>query len=122
MLLHEDCNIYVYIQYSCVLMCTFMYTHTYTCLPMYLMFIATLLIITSHYSITVGLSNCMDFNITIIFIKTSQFFIVADFKHICIILFLLLVPFNIILLFTRTLSRFQFINKFKPLLDAYQGP
>ena len=31
-------------------------------------------------------------------------------------------PFNAILLFTRTLSRFKFINKFKPLLDAYQGP
>ena len=27
-----------------------------------------------------------------------------------------------ILLFTRTLSRFHFINKFRPLLDAYQGP
>ena len=27
-----------------------------------------------------------------------------------------------VLLFTRTLSRFQFVNKFKPLLDAYQGP
>jgi len=25
-------------------------------------------------------------------------------------------------LFTRTLSRFNVINKFKPLLDAYQGP
>ena len=41
---------------------------------------------------------------------------------VCLILFLILVPFNIILLFTRTLSRFRFINKFKPLLDAYQGP
>ena len=29
---------------------------------------------------------------------------------------------NTILLFTRTLSRFRLINKFKPLLDAYQGP
>ena len=40
----------------------------------------------------------------------------------CLILFLILVPFNVILLFTRTLSRFRFINRFKPLLDAYQGP
>ena len=40
----------------------------------------------------------------------------------CLILFLILVPFNIILLFTRTLSRFRLINKFKPLLDADQGP
>ena len=41
---------------------------------------------------------------------------------VCLILFLILVPFNIILLFTRTLSRFNFISKFKPLLDAFQGP
>ena len=40
----------------------------------------------------------------------------------CLILFLILVPFNVILLFTGTLSRFNVINKFKPLLDAYQGP
>ena len=44
------------------------------------------------------------------------------FTIIFIILFIVLIPFNMILLFTRTLSRFQFINKFKPLLDAYQGP
>ena len=41
---------------------------------------------------------------------------------VCLILFLILVPFNVILLFTRILSRFRFINKFKPILDAYQGP
>ena len=40
----------------------------------------------------------------------------------CLILFLMLVSFNVILLFTRTLSRFRLINRFKPLLDAYQGP
>ncbi|XP_065915322.1 uncharacterized protein [Dysidea avara] len=40
----------------------------------------------------------------------------------CFIIFLILVPFNIILLFTRWLSRFTLINKFKPLIDAYQGP
>ena len=39
----------------------------------------------------------------------------------CLVLFLLLIPFNIILLFARYLSRFRIINKFKPLLDAYQG-
>jgi len=39
----------------------------------------------------------------------------------CLALFLLLIPFNIILLFARYLSRFRIINKFKPLLDAYQG-
>ena len=40
----------------------------------------------------------------------------------CLIIFLILIPFNIVLLFTRRLSRFRFINKFKPLLDTYQGP
>ena len=39
-----------------------------------------------------------------------------------VIIFLILIMFNAILLFTRTLSRFRFINRFKPLLDAYQGP
>ena len=41
---------------------------------------------------------------------------------VCLILFLLLMMFNVVLLFTRYLSRFKFINHFKPLLDAYQGP
>ena len=39
----------------------------------------------------------------------------------CLVLFLLLIPFNIILLFTRSLSQFRIINHFKPLLDAFQG-
>ena len=39
----------------------------------------------------------------------------------CLVLFLLLIPFNITLLFTRYLSRFRIINQFKPLLDAFQG-
>ena len=39
----------------------------------------------------------------------------------CLVLFLLLIPFNIILLFTRCLSQFKMINYFKPLLDAFQG-
>ena len=41
---------------------------------------------------------------------------------ICLLLFLLLIPFNVILLFSRYLSRFRIINQFKPLLDAFQGP
>ena len=40
---------------------------------------------------------------------------------ICLVLFLLLIPFNIILLFTRYLSQFRIVNQFKPLLDAFQG-
>ena len=39
----------------------------------------------------------------------------------CLVLFLLLIPFSIILLLTRYLSWFRFINLFKPLLDAFQG-
>ena len=39
----------------------------------------------------------------------------------CLVLFLILLFFNIILLFTRCLSRFKSINYFKPILDAFQG-
>ena len=49
------------------------------------------------------------------------------FKHatlfvICLLLLLSLIPFNMILLLTRTLLRFRMVSYFKPLLDAYQGP
>ena len=40
----------------------------------------------------------------------------------CLVLFLILIPFNALLLFTRSLMRFNFISTFKPLLDAYFGP
>ena len=39
----------------------------------------------------------------------------------CLVLFLILIPFNVILLFTRYLSKFRMINRFKPLLDVFQG-
>ena len=39
----------------------------------------------------------------------------------CLVLFLILLFFNIILLFTRCLSQFKVINYFKPILDAHQG-
>ena len=58
----------------------------------------------------------VDANVPLFGVRFTILFIV------CVILFLILVPLNVILLFTRTLSRFRFINKFKPLLDAYQGP
>ena len=41
---------------------------------------------------------------------------------VCVILFLILLYFNVILLFTRKLYRFNFITSFKPLLDAYFTP
>ena len=58
----------------------------------------------------------IDANVPLLGVKFAILFIV------CCIIFSILLPFNIILLFTRTLSRFKFITKFKPLLDAYQGP
>ena len=41
---------------------------------------------------------------------------------VCIILFLILLVFNVILLFPRTLSHIKFINTYKPLFDAYFAP
>ena len=40
----------------------------------------------------------------------------------CIVIFLMLVPFNATLLITKTMSRFNIVTKFRPLIDAYQGP
>ena len=129
--------------------------------PFYLIFIATIIIITSRYSTTIQrltarralpvLATLFLLSYTkILLIVSSVLFFYSTITHlpskhttlvwsvdanvplfgirftilfiVCLILFLILVPFNIILLFTRTLSRFRFINKFKPLLDAYQGP
>ena len=39
----------------------------------------------------------------------------------CLVLFLVLLFFNTILLFTRCLAQFKLINYFKPILDAFQG-
>ena len=41
---------------------------------------------------------------------------------VCLILFISLLLFNAVLLFPGTLSRWRFINYFKPLLDACFGP
>ena len=40
----------------------------------------------------------------------------------CLILFLIFIPFNVVLIFTKKLSYFKVVTYFKPLLDAYQGP
>ena len=129
--------------------------------PFYLIFIATLIIITSRYSTTIQrltarralpvLATLFLLSYTkILRIVSSVLFFYSTITHlpskhttlvwsvdanvplfgvrftilfiVCLILFLILVPFNVILLFTRTLSRFGFINRFKPLLDAYQAP
>ena len=39
----------------------------------------------------------------------------------CLVLFLLLIPFNIILLFTKCTLQYRIVNRFKPLLDASLG-
>ena len=129
--------------------------------PFYLIFIATLIIITSRHSTTIQrltarralpvLATLFLLSYTkILRIVSSVLFSYSTITHlpskhttlvwsvdanvsllgvrftilfiVCLILFLILVPFNVILLFTRTLSKLKFINKFKPLLDAYQGP
>lgn len=41
---------------------------------------------------------------------------------ICLMLFIILLPFNCLLLFIKPLSCFKLINKFKPLLDVYRAP
>ena len=41
---------------------------------------------------------------------------------VCLLIFLIMLPFNFILLFNRKLSWCKWINTFKPLLDAYLGP
>ena len=129
--------------------------------PFYLIFIATLIIITSRYSTTIQrltarralpvLATLFLWSYTkILRIVSSVLFSYSTITHlpskhttlvwsvdaniplfgarfillfiVCLILFLILVTFNVILLFTRTLSRFRFVSKSKPLLNAYQGP
>ena len=41
---------------------------------------------------------------------------------VCLILLLILLPFNLILLFARRLSCLKLITTFKPILDTYFGP
>ena len=57
----------------------------------------------------------IDASIPLFGIKFTMLFILS------LVLFLLLIPFNITLLFTRYLLQFRMINYYKPLLDAFQG-
>jgi len=41
---------------------------------------------------------------------------------VCVVLFMFLLMFNVILLFTKPLMRFKIIHQFKPMIDAFQGP
>ena len=58
----------------------------------------------------------VDANIPLFGLKYTTLFVV------CLILFIVLLPFNAILCFTKTAMRLQLVNHFKPLIDAYQGP
>ena len=129
--------------------------------PIYLIFIATLLIITSRYSTRIQrftahralpvlatlfllsytkilrtVSSVLFSYSTIISLPSKNTTLVWSVETevrlfglkfivlfiVCLVLFLILLPFNTVLIFTRTLSQFKCINHFKPLLDAYQGP
>ena len=57
----------------------------------------------------------VDANVAVFKIKFMILFIA------CLVLFSIMIPFNVILIFTRFLFRFRLISKFKPLIDAYQG-
>ena len=129
--------------------------------PIYLIFIATLLIITSRYSTRIQrltahralpvlatlfllsytkilhtvssvlfsystITNLPTKNTTLVWSVNTEVqlfglkFIVLF--TVCLVLLLILLPFNTVIIFTRTLSQFKCINRFKPLLDVYQGP
>ena len=129
--------------------------------PVYLILIATFIIITSHYSsimqrltarrglqvlatifllsytkTLLAVSNVLFFYSTITHLPTNDTTLMWSVDAnvplfgigftilftACILIFLLLIPFNMLLIFTRTLSRFRTVNYFKPILDAYQGP
>ena len=65
---------------------------------------------------TVELVWSVDANVTLFGPKHTILFIVN------LLLLLILIPFNIILLFNRKLSTFETIQKFKPILDPYKAP
>ena len=58
----------------------------------------------------------VDANIPVFGIKFTILFVA------CLVLFLLMIPYSLILTFVRFFSRFRLIARFKPLLDAYLGP
>ena len=129
--------------------------------PVYLILIATFIIITSHYSsrmqrltarrglqvlatifllsytkTLLAVSNVLFFYSPITHLPSTDTTLVWSVDAnvplfgigftvlftVCLLIFLLLIPFNMLLIFTRTLSRFRTVNYFKPILDAYQGP
>ena len=139
------------------------YTKTWLQLafPVYLIIIATLLIVGSRYSTKVQrltarralavlatlfllsytkilrtMSNVLFFYSTITELPSNKGTIVWSIDAnvplfgvkftvlftACLIILIIIIPFNVVLTFTRIVSRHRTINYFKPLLDAYQGP
>ena len=82
----------------------------------------TVLTVLFSYSTITHLPSChkqivwsIDVSVPLFALKFTILFIT------CLVLFLLLISFNITLLFTRHLLRFKMVYRFKPLLDAFQG-
>ena len=129
--------------------------------PLYLIFIAFVLIIVSRHSVTIQritshralhvLATLFLLSYTKILLTVCQvLFFYSEIIHlpskhttlvwsldvsvplfgvkyliaflICLVIFIILLHFNVLLLFARQLLRFKYINTFKPLLDAYFGP
>jgi len=129
--------------------------------PVYLIFIATFLIITSRYSTRIQrltarkalpvlaslfllsytkilrtVSNVLFFYTTVTSLPSKKTTLVWSVDPevelfelklillfvVCLVVFLMLIPFNSVLVFSRLLSQFKCVNHFKPLLDVYQGP
>ena len=129
--------------------------------PLYLIFIAFVLIITSRHSATIQRmtsQRALHVLATLFLLSYTKFLLtvcqvlffyseIIDLpsKHttlvwsldvsvklfgvkfliaflICLVIFIILLHFNVLLLFARQLLRFKYINTFKPLLDVYFGP
>ena len=73
-----------------------------------------------------AVGSIIDYRVELVW-SVSTNVVLFEGKHIIlfivnILLLLILVPFNIILLFNRKLSWFNIIQRFKPILDPYQAP
>ena len=129
--------------------------------PLYLIFIAFVLIIASRHSVTIQRmtsQRALHVLATLFLLSYTKFlltvcqvlFFYSEIIHlpskhttlvwsldvsvqlfgvkfliaflICLVIFIILLHFNVLLLFARQLLRFKYINSFKPLLDAYFGP
>ena len=97
--------------------------------------LATLFLL-SYTKILITVSNVLFFYSTITYLPSNHTSFVwsvdanlplLEIKFIilfitCAILFIVLIAFNVLLIFARQFSCFRYVNYFKPLLDAYQGP